>query len=243
MSPPDQFSRDAGIDPGHPGLGSNGSDTLPAPGELHIKERRTWKTWQLLVGMLAAALAGMAWTYSSGGGATSASNAPAYKVPTSTGSTTTTTSSSARGSSGSTTTTGAGGSTTTTTGAGGSTTTTTGAGGSTTTSTPPSTAAAGPARVLLGPTQMQGNWTSPAFTTTAASWNIGWAFSCTPAPAGGPSFEVSVTPLGSSPTGTPAISQTGASGQSVTAQSTLGAQTLVVQAPPNCTWVVKVTGS
>jgi hypothetical protein len=90
---------------------------------------------------------------------------------------------------------------------------------------------------------MQGNWTSPTFTTTAAGWNIGWAFRCSPAPASGPSFQVFVTAAGSSPTGTPAISETGASGQSVTAQSSLGAQTLVVQAPATCTWAVKVTGS
>jgi hypothetical protein len=52
-----------------------------------------------------------------------------------------------------------------------------------------------------------------------------------------------VTPAGSPPSGTPAISESGPSGQSVTAQSTLGAHTLVVQAPATCTWVVKVTGS
>jgi hypothetical protein len=95
----------------------------------------------------------------------------------------------------------------------------------------------------MGPTQMQGNWTSPTFTTTAAGWNIGWAFRCVPAPAGGPSFQVFVTPAGSSPSGTPAISETGPSGQSVTSQSSLGAQMLVVQAPATCTWAVKVTGT
>jgi len=90
---------------------------------------------------------------------------------------------------------------------------------------------------------MQGNWTSTSFTTTAAPWNIGWAFRCAPAPASGPSFVVMVTPAGSAPTGTPAISETGPSGQSVTAQSSTGAQTLVVQAPASCVWIVKVTGS
>jgi hypothetical protein len=54
---------------------------------------------------------------------------------------------------------------------------------------------------------------------------------------------VFVTPAGSPPTGTPAISETGPSGQSVTAESSLGAQTLVVQAPAACAWIVKVTGS
>jgi hypothetical protein len=90
---------------------------------------------------------------------------------------------------------------------------------------------------------MSGNWTSTPFTTTAAGWNIGWAFRCTPAPAGGPSFQVYVTKVGAAPSGTAAVSQTGASNQSVTSQSSLGQQTLVVQAPASCVWIVKVTGT
>jgi hypothetical protein len=210
---------------------------LPAPGELGIKQKRAWKTWQLLVGMLFALVVGMLIDYVVGGGqgtANSSASAPAYQIPTSSGSATTTTLAGASGSGGSTTTSAAGGSTTTTQ-AGGSTTTT---------SAPPSSGApAGPARVLVGPTQMQGNWTSPAFTTTAAGWNIGWAFRCVPAPASGASFQVFVTTPGATPSGTPAVSETGASGQSVASQSSLGAQTLVVEAPATCTWVVKVTGS
>jgi hypothetical protein len=54
---------------------------------------------------------------------------------------------------------------------------------------------------------------------------------------------VFVTAAGASPGATPAISETGGSGQSVTAQTSLGKQTLVVQAPANCAWAVKVTGS
>jgi hypothetical protein len=237
MSPPDQSDAGADVITARPGLESSDGSAMPARGELGIKEKRTWKTWQLVTGMLVALLLGMAVDYYLAGGqgsATSSSGAPAYHIPTSNGSTTTT-SSTAGGSSGSTTTAAAGGSTTTTQ-----------AGGSTTTSTSPSTsptAAAGPARVLMGPMQLQGNWTSPAFTTTAAGWNIGWAFRCVPAPASGPSLQVFVTPAGSSPSGTPVISETGPSGQSVTTQSTLGTQTLVVQAPATCTWVVKVTGS
>jgi hypothetical protein len=97
--------------------------------------------------------------------------------------------------------------------------------------------------LLLGPTQSQGNWTSPAFTITAPSWNIGWAFQCSPAPTAGTSFQVFVTPAGASPGSAAAISETGGSGQAVTAQSSLGKQTLVVEAPANCAWAVKVTGS
>jgi hypothetical protein len=90
---------------------------------------------------------------------------------------------------------------------------------------------------------MSGNWTSPAFTITAASWNIGWAFQCTPVPASGLSFQIFVTTVGVSPSGTAVVSESGGSGQSVTAQTTTGQQELVIEAPSNCKWVVKVTGS
>jgi len=226
------------------------SDGLPEPGELKLKERRSWKTWQLLAAVLVAAIFGMWINGDTGGGGTSsaASSTSGTLPPQSsgtpgaagTGSTTTT----AAGGGSATTTTAAGsGSTTTTAAAGGSTTTTAVGGATTTTAAGGTAAAAGPARVLLLSPQQKGNWTSTPFTTTAAPWNIGWAFNCAPAPAAGPSFQVFVTPSGSAPTGTPPISETGATGQSVTAQSSLGAQTLVVQAPASCTWIVKVTGS
>ena len=223
MSLPPHSSTGAGMIPGQPGPGTSDGDVMPAPGELQIKGRRSWATWQLVVAVALAILVGFALNGTTAGSTSASSSAPAYKLPTTSGSTATTT---------------AAGGSTTTTAAGGSTTTTAAGGSATTTA-----AGAGPAHVLLGPTQMQGNWTSPAFTTTVAGWNIGWAFSCAPAPASGPSFQVFVTPTGASLGGTPAVSETGASGQSVTAQSTLGAQTLVVQAPTGCTWVVKVTGS
>lgn len=221
-----------------PGLVPIDGSAPPAPGELGIKQRRAWKTWQLLVGMSAALVLGMGidyWVGSGQGTANSSASTPAYQIPTGSGSVTTTSSAGASGSGGASTTTTAAGGSTTTTQAGGTTTTTS---GSTSSSAP-----AGPSRVLMGPTQMSGNWTSPAFTTSAAGWNIGWAFRCVPAPATGASFQVFVTPVGASPGGTPAVSGTGASGQSVTSQSSLGAQTLVVEAPATCTWVVKVTGS
>lgn len=217
------------------------SEDAPRAGELKIKERRSWKTWQLLGVALVAAILGM-WINGDTGGGSSAngSNPDAGHLPaegagapaaSASGGTATTTT--AAGGSSATTTTAAGGATTTTV-AGGSTTATTTAG-----------AAAGPARVLLMSPQQKGNWTSTAFTTTTAPWSIGWAFSCAPAPAAGPSFQVYVTTAASSasPTGTAAISETGASGQSVTTQSGLGAQELVVQTTASCTWVVKVTGS
>ncbi len=222
------------------------SDDQPQPGELQIKERRSWHTWQLLVAILIAAIFGMWINGDTGGGSSSnGASAGSGKLPPESS----TPSASPAAGSTATTTTAAGGSSVTTTTAAGGSTATTAAGGSTTTTaaagstTASSTAAAGPARVLLMSPQLTGNWTSTPFTTTVASWNIGWAFRCSPAPAAGPSFQVFVTPAGSSPSGTAAISETGPSGQSVTSQSSIGAQTLVVQAPAACTWIVKVTGS
>ena len=215
----------------------------PEAGELKIKEKRSWRTWQLLAVALVAAIFGMWINGDTGGGPSSASSSTTGTLPPAAGSTPTTaaggaTTTTAAG--GATTTTAAGGATTTTT-AGGATTTT--AAGGVTTTTAASSAAAGPARVLLESPQMKGNWTSTSFTTTAAPWNIGWAFACAPAPAAGPSFQVFAVPAGSAASGTPVVSETGASGQSVTAASSLGAQTLIVQAPATCTWIVKVTGS
>jgi len=207
--------------------------TVPARGELGIKERRAWRTWHLVVAVIVSAVLGMALDYYTDSGShssTPSSSGGAYTPPPPAGSNTTTT---AATNSGSTTT--ASSDTTTTAGAGGGT-----AQSSTTTST---TAAPAVARILLGPTQSRGNWTSPAFTTTVASWNIGWAFQCTPAPTGGASFQVTVAPAGSTSPGTTAISESGASGQSVTAESTVGTQILTVQAPSTCVWAVKVTGS
>jgi hypothetical protein len=42
---------------------------------------------------------------------------------------------------------------------------------------------------------------------------------------------------------TPAVNETAPSGQSVTAESTIGQQILIVDAPSTCSWAVKVTGS
>jgi hypothetical protein len=231
MTMPDGTATDTALG----GYESGGVEGMPGPGQLHIKQRVSWKTWHVVLVALVMFLIGAAVNYKAVGASTETSNKPAYTLPGSSGTATTTTSPSSSPAGGSSST------TTTAAGAGGGTPTTTAASGSSTTTS--STPASGPARVLLGPTQLQGNWTSPAFTTTVASWNIGWAFKCSPAPASGASFVVYVTPAGGKPSGTPAISETGPSGQAVTAQTGVGAQTLAVQSPPGCTWVVKVTGS
>jgi hypothetical protein len=221
----------------------------PAPGELHIKNKRSWKTWQLVVAIVVALLFGMWVNYDSGGSAPTTSTEGTLPPPAAPGATTTVPPSGPHaGSNGgaakggtyvTTPTTTAGTSTTPTTTAGTSTTPTTGAG----TSTTPTTAPGTPLQLLLPATQMKGNWTSPSFTTTAAPWNIGWAFQCTPAPVSGPSLQIYVAPVGGKPAATPAVTETGASGQSISTASSIGAQVLQVKAPANCEWAVKVTGS
>jgi hypothetical protein len=218
------------------------ADRVPAPGELGLKEKRSWKTWQLVVAMSGALLVGFALNYSSAGGASSgkSTSGSAYTLPPAGGSSTATTAPASQGGTPTTAGSAKGGSSTTTTAGSSTTTTTSGSSTSTSSSTTTTTATA---RVLVGPMQSTGNWTSPAFTITTASWNIGWAFQCTPAPASGTSFEVFVTPAGKSPTSAAAITETGAAGQAVTAETSVGQQTLVLQAPATCSWAVKVTGS
>ncbi|MHB8681846.1 MAG: hypothetical protein ACYDA2_07110 [Acidimicrobiales bacterium] len=104
-------------------------------------------------------------------------------------------------------------------------------------------AATGPAIVLIPRTEARGGpWTSPQFTIDGGTWNIGWAYQCTPAPNAGVAFSVAVVPVGQSP-GAPAVSETAPSGQGVTPESSTGAQVIEVQAPAGCLWAVKVTGS
>lgn len=218
-------------------------DTRPEPGDLKIQGRRAWKTWQLTIFLVVAFVIGM-WfngisgTVSTGvSGSATGSSGGSYKLPP------------PSGSGDSSTTTGARGSTTTTTagaagGAPGSTTTPSavagGASGSTTTTTG---ATVGPASVLVPAFQSTGNWTSPAFTIAGGTWNIGWAFACTPVPASTPTFAVFVVNNGASPGPTPAVSSGAPSGQSATPLTSTGSQQIVVQAPAGCRWVVKVTGS
>ena len=88
------------------------SDHPPEPGELKLKERRSWRTWQLLLAVLVAAIFGMWINGDTGGGASSATSSTSGTLPPASGSS----------AAGSTTTTAAAGGSTTTTAAGGSTT-------------------------------------------------------------------------------------------------------------------------
>ncbi len=204
-----------------------------APGQLKIKERVSWSTWQLVLAAVGTLIIGMLLgsCFPSGGSTpkTASEGGGSRPLPAESGT--------------------AGGTSSATTGAGStatsapSTQTSTPAAGSTATTAPATAAGSGPLTVLLGPKQSQGAWTSTPFTVTSGPWNIGWAFRCTPATAAGDAFQVFVVPTGGSPGSTPAVSQSGGSGQSVTAQTSTGSQELMVRAPSNCIWAVKVTGS
>lgn len=202
------------------------SDRVPGRGQLGIKERRSWHTWQLTLVAVLAALLGMlignvfAGGGSSNSGAQTGGQTSGTLPPEGAGGTP----------AGSSTTTAPAGSTTTSTPA-------TSAGSGTTTTAP----ATGPLVTLLGPHQASGNWTSTPF-TVSGQWNIGWAYQCSPAPASGQSFEVFVVPAGGTAGAVPAVTETGASGNSVTVQSSAGNQELVVDSASTCIWVVKVTG-
>ena len=224
----------------------------PERGELGIKERRSWKTWQLLLVALVAAVLGMGINGNVGAGSSTSSTASSggYKLPPpSSGAVTTTAPANAGGGatkSGSATAKSGSGSSSST----GSTTATTaataaGAGsgtdaGSSTTTSP---VAVGPATVLVPEVQQTGNWTSPAFTIAGGTWNIGWAFQCTPAPATPPSFEIFAVPSGSAAGSTPAVTSSASSGNSVTPLTSTGSQQIIVQTTAACRWAVKVTGA
>ncbi|HUA94274.1 MAG TPA: hypothetical protein VMB82_01965 [Acidimicrobiales bacterium] len=216
------------------GAGGNGSGP-PRRGELGIRQRRSWRTWHLVLAVVAALVLGMIIgndsSSSGGSGATSPNGAAkqTYTPPPPAGSSGTASTSTTVGSS----------STTTSAGAGGDTTDTS----STTTTASSTTATTGAPTILLPAKEASGNWTSPAFTVGAAPWSLGWAYQCTPAPAPGSAFQVFVDPVGGPQSTTPAVKGTAASGQSVSPQSVTGQEELSVQAPTGCKWIVKVTGT
>lgn len=211
--------------------GNAPGERRPEPGELGLVGRRAWKTWQLVLAVVAAALFGMWFNGSTGTASGNTSTAKAgYALPAAAGS--------------STPAAGAQSTATSTAAAGASTTTTTAPAAAGAAGTPSTTVATGPATILIPSTQLAGNWTSTAFTIASGTWNIGWAFQCTPAPAATPTFEIFAVPAGTAPTAssTPAVTSAAASGQSVTPQTTAGSQQIVIQTSNACRWAVKVTG-
>jgi hypothetical protein len=202
-----------------------------APGELKIKERVSWSTLQLVLAAAGTLVVGMflGSCFPTGGSRSATSTGAGTPRPLP-----------AESAPGGTSSASSGGAVTGTSVPPTQRPTTAANGGG---SAPATTSAAGPLVVLLGPKQSQGVWTSTPFTVKSGQWNIGWAFRCTPSTAPGDAFQVFVVPTGGSPGSTPAVSQSGGSGQSVTVQSSTGSQELMVRAPGNCIWAVKVTGS
>ena len=100
-------------------------------------------------------------------------------------------------------------------------TTTTSATDSTSTTT---AATVGPPTILVPATQQTGNWTSPAFTIAGGQWDIGWAFQCSPTPTSAPGLQIFAVNAGANPAGTPAVTSSAASGQSVTTLSSTGSR-------------------
>jgi hypothetical protein len=186
------------------------------PGELGIRLRRSWPTWLLVMGVLGGVLVGTFIGHSGASGApTSAQKSYAPPPPA-----------------------GAATSAPTTTAAPAPATA-----GSSSSATTTTAAASGSPQVLVPRFESsQSSWTSRVFTITGGTWNIGWAYRCTPAPAGGAAFTVAVVPSGGAASGPPAVSGSSASDQGVTPQSTTGAQSVMVTAAPGCLWVVQVTG-
>jgi len=212
LSPPGQQTPSGDGYPGDRSADDPFDDTRPEPGSLHLRGGRAWKTWQLVLAVLVAAVVGM-WfngnTASDTSASASSNGSGAYKLPAPSGSS-------------------------------GSPTTTAGGSGSSPATSPATLA---PATVLVPATQLTGDWTSPVFNIAGGTWNIGWAFACSPVPAATPTFAVFVVNAGANPGPGPAVTSSAATGQSVTPQTTTGSQQIDVRAPAGCRWAVKVTGS
>src|ERR1700744_991026 len=97
--------RPGGDGPNHSQSGD--PNAMPAPGELGLVEKRTWKTWQLACAVIVGVLIGMALNYHKVGASRSdgSSGSNGYKLPPPSGSSGTTTTAAVRAATGATTTT------------------------------------------------------------------------------------------------------------------------------------------
>ena len=203
----------------------------PQPGDLGIREKRSWATWQFITAIVIAALIGMAIGHSggsssaaggAGGGQTLRTLPPESTGPSGATATTvagaTGTSSSIASNAGASTTTSAGG-----------TSTTTKSGASTTTTAPP-----GPQAYLIHNLQGTGPTNLPALKIAGGQWTIGWAYRCVLAPGGAAKFQI----LGAA---TP-VNEQGRNGSGTTQESKAGAQQLRIVTDPACAWAVTVVG-
>jgi hypothetical protein len=238
---------DPSTDGAEPGSGAAEDDeSIPKPGQLRIHQKRSWRSWQLAATALVAVIIGMWINGDTGGGSASAGSGGSSTQGTlppdagTSGGTGASTSSTVP--KGGAATKGRSATTTTVAGGAGATTTTTVAGASGAAGATSTTQPLGQESYLVPAYQSTGNWTSPAFNIAGGTWYLGWAFACNPVPAAKPTFAVYVVPSGGSPSGTPAVTSSDPQGQSVTNLTSTGSQSIAVQAPPQCKWVVKVTG-
>ncbi len=168
----------------------------PQPGELHLRGRRSWKTWHVAIFVLIACLLGMWFAWLVNGSASSATSGSGtggtYKLPPQSGS---------------------GSSTTTVQGSPedraasrrrlrGAQALRLRAGAAGSSSDHDDRRRCGELRLfhLHDPAPRpgvvpgscpsgSGNWTSPAFTVAGSTWYIGWAYQCNPVPAARPTLR------------------------------------------------------
>ena len=192
------------------------------PGELGIRERRTWKSWQLACACLVALLVGMAIGH--GGASSAGATSAVYTPPPPSGSTS-----------------GAGGGSTASSTSGSSLP---GGGSPSTTTLPAATTTLPLSTVLLPQVTARGPAVTPSFRAGSAPWHIGWAYDCRSAPGSTGTFQV--FPLGAGQSPSPAgavVNASGATGQGVTAVNSTGTEELTIRTPAQCIWAVKVTGT
>lgn len=181
---------------------------------LDIRERRSWRTWQMFVAIVFALVAGMALgNLGAKSGSATAADKPLYSLPPDAGN-----SPSAQP--------------------------TTNVRATTSASVQPTATGSlktGPITILLPNKNGQGPNTTVAF-TAGGQWKLGWAYDCQLAKGGTGTFAVFVVSSSGTQSPTPAVQKTGRSGNGVATLTSLGAQRLHISTDGACRWAVKVTG-
>jgi hypothetical protein len=181
---------------------------------LDIREKRSWKTWQLFVAIMLALVAGMAiGNLGSKSASATGADKPLYSLPPDAGSST-------------------------------SAQPTTSARPTTSASvqpTPSGSLKTGPVTILLPNKNGTGPNTTVTF-TAGGQWKLGWAYDCQLARNGSGNFAVFVVPSSGTAPSSPALQKSGRSGSGVLTLSSTGAQRLRIQTDNACRWAVKVTG-
>lgn len=207
-------------------------------GNLGIKERRTWKTYQVVIFCGLTLLMGMRIGYDGNSETTVSSGGPANGVsglPPDPGATASTPAPADADDPGATVTPGDPSEGDLETGRGADTDGSPGAEGS-----PAAAAAGGVPQVILELTPRTGSFTSEAFSVAPGAWKLGWSFSCQKQGGTG-LFAISLQRPGGEVVGTdPAIDRDGDQGTGVEEMASDGEHVIVVST--ECLWAVKVTG-